>query len=351
MNPPWREHRPWHNPIASVKGTGSVGQLARFFRRSGAAGDNHSTLELDPHPGSIGGRVSGTVRLPRNTKIDAACVLRLSCVSSAPTGSDDYSEDGVEVLWSQRLRGEPRRTRDGVEVEFSFDEIPDDLPESQLPLGGHYVDWQLSLAASSDGEKLRYTFSIPVFVSGLYEDRPARSASDTEALISTWSNRNTWQPYRAEIKTVGDSLVIRLGPRRAGMFQTGGWGGLVAIALLFLLSLSLLLFANDELVSAAVSGIFGIVGLFVTGLAAYLWIRVVEIRVRPGLLSLHYFVFGRTVRTRILSSEDITGLTIRFSQLYVVSAEYGELELIDSVHDIKLLNALRRLISVYLEPG
>ena len=350
IDPPWQEHRAWQNPIRSIQNLGSFAQLAQVFSPTRAARNEDATLNLDPHPGSISGRVSGTVTLPRSIRINSKCVLRLSCVFSVATGPNDYSDDGFEVLWTHELHVAPRTTRDGVAVEFSFDEVPDDLPESQLPLGGHYVDWQLTLTASSDGAELCYTFSVPVFVTDLYEDKPARPAPDTEALLSKWRSQNTWRPYRAEINTVGDSLVIRLGPWRSGMYQTGGWGGLVAIVLSFFLSLTLLLFANDELVSIVVTGVFGTVGLFVTGLAAYLWIRVVEIRVRPGLLSLRRFVFGRTVQTRVLSKEEILDLTIRFSQLYVGSAKYGETELIDSVHDLKLLNALRRLIVVYLAP-
>lgn len=351
MDGPWLKHRPWQNPISSIRRTGSFSRLSQVFGRSRASSGDYSTLELDPHPGSIGGRVSGTIRIPPVTKIDSACLLRLSCIFSVPTRADDYSDDDSEVLWSHTQPVDPRVTRHGVEVRFSFEGIPDDLPESQLPLAGHFVDWQLTLTSSSDGNKLSHTFSVPVFVSDLYGDRPLTSASDSEALISTWSLRNTWRPYRAEIKTIGDSLIIRLGPRRGGMFQTGGWGGLVAIVLTFLLSLTLLVFANHELVSIVVTGVFGTLGLFVTGLAAYLWIRVVEIRVRPGWLSLDCFILGRTVKSRILSAEEITGLEIRFSQLFVVSTEHGWLELMDSIHDLRLLNALRRLIRAYLVPG
>lgn len=350
MDPPWQEHRAWQNPIRSIRNLGGFAQIARALNPTRTSRDKNATLELDPHPGSVGGRVSGTVKLPRSIRINSECVFRLSCVSSVATRPKEYSDDGFEVLWADTLQVVPRTTPDGVEVGFSFNKVPDNLPESQLPLGGHYVDWQLTLTTTSDGSELRHTFSVPVFATDLYGDRPAWPTRDTEALLSTWSSQNTWRPYRAKIKTAGDSLVVRLGPWRGGMFQAGGWGGLVAIVLSFFLSVILLLFANDELVSSVVTGAFGTVGLFVTGLAAYLWVRIVEIRVRPGSLSVRRSVFGRTVQTMTLSTEEISDLTIRFSQLYVVSAKYGELELIDSVHDLELLNALRRLISVYLSP-
>lgn len=348
MDPPWREHRAWQNPIRSIQNVGSFAQLAQAFNLTNTARDEGATLDLDPHPGSIGGRVSGTIKLSRSTRINAECVLRLSCVSSVATGPDDYSDDGFDVLWTHELRVAPRHNRDSVVVEFSFDKVPGDLPESQLPLGGHSVDWQLTLTASSDGAELCHTFAIPVFLTDLYGDTPAQPTQDTKALLSKWRSQNTWRPYRAEINSMGNTLIIRLGPRRGGMTQTGGWGGLVAILLSFFLSMVLLLFANDELVSIVVTGAFGTFGLFVTGVAAYLWIRIVEIRVRPGSLSLRRSIFGRTVQTRVLSAEEISDLPIRFSQLYVVSAKHGEIELIDAVHDLRLLNALRRLISAYL---
>ncbi len=351
MDPPWLEHRPWQNPISSIRKTGSLAQLTQAIGHSRAARDYYSTLELDPHPGTLGGRVSGTVRLPQIAKIDSACVLRLSCIFSAPTVADDYSDEGREVLWARTLSIEPRITRRGAEVRFSFDGIPDDLPESQVPMGGHYVDWQLALRATSDGKGLIHEFSVPVFVSDLYGDKLSGSASDSNALLGKWRLRGTWRPHRAEINAVGDTLIIRHGPRRGGMYQTGGWTGLLAVVLLFLLSLTLLFSANEEVVSTVVTGVFGSLGLFVTGLAAYRWIRVVEIRVRPGRLSMDFFVLGRIVKSRVLSVEEITGLEIRFSQLYVVSTRHGEWELIDSIHDLKLLNALRRLIRLYLVPG
>lgn len=328
MEPPWQKDRFWQNPITSI--------------------ESDATLEMDPHPGNIGGCVAGTVKLPRNTKITAGCVLRLSCISNVPTGRDDNSDDGSEVLWFEEINATPRTSHDGVEIDFTFDEVPDNLPESQLPLAGYHIDWQLALAAPTDEAELRHTFLLPVFETELYEDRPAKAAAEVKSLLATWRAENTWQPYRAEIGTEGGSLTIRLGPWRGGMYQTGGWQGFVAILLCFLASMALLVFANEDLVSTVVTGVFGSIGLFVTGLAGYLWIRTVDIRVQPGRLSLRRHVFGRTVQSRALATTEISDITIRFGQLYVVSDKYGELSLIDSVHDLRLLNALRRLIVVYL---
>lgn len=351
MKAPWQEHKLWQNPIASIESAGGFALLAHAIDPARTVSDADATLVLDPHPGSIGGAVRGAVKLPRNIERVADCVLRLSCISNFASGHDDYSDGSIEVLWEQELHAAPRSTRNGVEVAFTFDQLPDSLPESQLPIGGSHVDWQLTLTASAENAELRHTFSIPVFATDLYQERPVRSASETEALLSEWRSREAWRPYRAEIKTEADSLIIRLGPWRGGMFQTGGWKGLVAIVLSFFVSVVLLLFANDELVSMLVTGVFGMVGLFVTGLAGYLWIRTVDIRVRPGRLSLRRHIFGQTVQSRTLLAEDISDFTIRYGQLYVVSGEYGELELIDSVDDLRLLNALRRLLVTYLAPA
>lgn len=328
MEPPWQKDRVWQNPITSI--------------------ESDATLKMDPHPGNIGGCVAGTVKLPRNTKITAGCVLRLSCISNVPTGRDDNSDDGSEVLWFEEINATPRTTHDGVEIDFTFDEVPDNLPESQLPLAGYHIDWQLALTAPTDEAELRHTFLLPVFETEFYEDEPAKAAAEIKSLLATWRLESTWQPYRAEITTEEDSLVIRHGPWRGGMYQTGGWKGLVAILLCFFASMALLVFANDELVSTVVTGVFGSVGLIVTSLAGYLWIRTVDIRVRPGRLTLRSHIFDRTVRLRTLQSKEISDITIRLGQLYVVSDKYGELSLIDSVHDLRLLNALRRLIVVYL---
>ncbi len=177
-----------------------------------------------------------------------------------------------------------------------------------------------------------------------------RSNQETDAILAAWDVEKIWRPYRTQIAHDGDGLLIRLGPRRGGLFQTGGWRGLVVIIVSLLLSLTLLLFANDEWVTMAVTGVFGVVGLFVTGLAAYFWVRIVEVRVRSGSLSYRCLIFGQAVRTRTLSSMQISDLIIQYSQLFLMPAEGQPIEIIDSIHDHELLDELRRVINNYLAP-
>ena len=328
MIPPWQEHKRWQNPIASI-----------------ARGDG-VTLTLDPHPGSIGGRVSGTVNLPRTIPVTGNCVVHLSCLSSVTSATED-ADDGSEILWTQQVYATPHHGHDSVAVPFTFD-IPDSMPESLLPLGGASVDWQLTITSAADGGELEYSFSVPVFATRLYGERSAQTIPDAASLLTQWRAENSWQPYRAVIESEHGSLVIRLGPWRGGMFQAGGVKGLVTVLLCFAVSLVLLTAANDGLVSTVVTGVFGLAGLFVTGLAAYLWARVVEVRAQPGQLSIDRRVFGRTIQRRELPVEDIVDLPIRFSQLYVVSRHHGELAIIDSVHDRRLLNALRDLVADHI---
>lgn len=350
MKPPWNEHDQWQNPITSVESARGFALLRNALRPASSAGDSDATLEMDPHPGNIGGRVAGTITLPRNTKSVANVILRLSCVSYIAPGHNDNPDDRVEIIWAQELHSTPGSTHDGIKVVFAFDEIPANLPESQLPLGGGYVDWQLTLTALADVAELRHTFSIPVFATDLYNERPARSASETETELSNWRAQKTWQPYRAEIAVEADTLVVRHGPWRGGLFQTGGLKGFFAFFVLLVLSVILLTFGNESFVSTLVTGIFGAIGLFVTGLAGYLWVRTVEIRVQPGQLLRSCRIFDRTVQTRIVSADNISAFIVRDGVLYVVSGEFGELELIDSIHDLELLNALRRLLVDSLKP-
>lgn len=350
MKPPWHEHDQWQNPIKSIESAGGFALLRNALNPAMSAGDSDATLEMDPYPGSIGGRVSGTITLPRNTKAAANFNLRLSCVSNFAPDQSDYLDDRFEILWTQERHTTPSSTRDGITLAFAFDQVPANLPESELPLSGGYVDWQLRLTASADVAELCHTFSIPVFATDLYSERPKRVASETETILSKWRAQKTWQPYRAEISVEADTLVVRHGPWRGGIFQTGGLKGFVAFFLLLFLSMILLIFGNEELVSKLVTGIFGTLGLFVTGLAGYLWARTVEIRAQPEQLIRYCRIFGRTVQTRILSADNISAFMVRNGVLYVVSEELGELQLIDSIHDLELLNALRLLLVDSLKP-
>ena len=350
MKPPWHEHDQWQNPITSIESAGGFALLRNALNPARSAGDSDATLEMDPHPGSIGGRVAGAITLPRNTKAAANLILRLSCVSNFAADQSDYPDGRVVVLWAQELHATPSSTHDRIKVVFAFDQVPANLPESELPLSGGYVDWQLTLSASADVAELCHTFSIPVFATDLYSERPARSVSETETKLSKWRAQKTWQPYRAEISVEADTLVVRHGPWRGGVFQTGGLKGSFAFFLLLFLSVILLIFGNQELGSTVVTGAFGSLGLFVTGLAGYLWVRTVEIRVQPGQLLRYCRIFGRTVQTRILSAGDISAFIIRDGVLYVVSGELGELQLVDSIYDLELLNALRRLFVDFLKP-
>lgn len=351
MQPPWQDHKLWQNPISSIDSDGGLALFKRVLNPARTAGDDTASLELNPHPGSIGEGVSGAIRLPQNTGVSTTCVIRLRCISHYESGPGDYSDSGSEVLWEKELQATPTRTRDSLTIAFAFDQLPDNLPESELPVTGSYIDWQITLSASADDAKLRHTFSIPVFATDLYGPVPARSRSETEALLSEWRLQKTWQPYRVDFEIDRDTLIVRLGPWRGGFYQTGGFKGLFAFFLLLGLSVLLLVSANDNLVSAVVTGVFGTLGLFVTGLAGYLLLRTVEIRVQPRRLSRRWQIFGHTVQSRIVPVEDIVTFEIRYGGLYVVSGKFGELELIDSIHDPKLLRAFRRLIVVSLDPA
>jgi len=350
MKPPWHEHDQWQNPITSVESAGGFTLLRKTLNPARPASAGNATLEMDPHPGSIGGRVAGTITLPPNTSVVAGVELRLSCVSYFAPGQGDYSDDDFGILWAHDMHTTPEHTRDGIKTAFAFDQIPANLPESQLPLGGGYVDWQLSIAAPAGVSEWRHTFSIPVFATDLYREHPPISASETESKVSKWNAEKTWASYRAEIWVEAETLVVRHGPWRGGLFQTGGLKGFFAFFVLLFLSVVLLLFGNEDLVSTVVTGVFGTLGLFVTGLAGYLWVRIVEIRVQPGQLLRSCRIFGRTVQTRVVLADEVSAIAARDGILYAVSGKFGELQLIDSIYDRELLHALRRLIVGALRP-
>ena len=332
MKPPWHEHAQWQNPITSVRSTG----------------DSLATLNLDPHPGSIGGRIVGTITLPQDTTNEGSFTLRLSCVSNPAPDQNDYPDDRVEILWTQEIQTTPGSTRNGMKLAFAFDQVPSNLPESEMPLGGRFVEWQLLLTAT----KLCHTFLIPVFETDLYGEGPTISASETEKLLSKWHTRNTWQPYRTDVSLEADTLVVRHGPWRGGFFQAGGIKGFFTVLILLVLSVTLLVFGNDQLVVKSVTGILGALGLFVTALAAYLWVRTVEIRAQPGQLSRICHLFGRTIQTKALSGDKIVSFIVRDNVLYVDSEELDNvLELIDSIYERGLLGELRRLLVDAIKPA
>jgi len=325
--PIWREHRPWQNPIRSAE---------------------HADLVLAPHPGSLGGRVAGKIKLPENAEQATHGVVRLRCLSHTESVPDeDYdSHSQTHVLWESEQSVVIECANGRETCVFAFDPIPAELPESELPLSGNFVEWQLDIVAIYGAAETRHAFSIPVFWSESDRQPSATRARDVHTLVSKWRSEETWLPYNAEVEAKADTLSVRLHPWRKGDLKR-----LVLSAVLFLLSLVLLVGAAGmgDVVGISVTGIFGITSLAGAIGGAYISFRVVELRVQPGQLSRQYSIFGRKVGTTNFYASEISHFGTHNGRLHMVLTEFGSISLIEGIEDRELLKELRRLFSSTLE--
>lgn len=119
-------------------------------------------LQLDPHPGSIGGDVAGMIDLPLPYDAARAVTMTLACQHVYVRRSGKNSETQRDAQWSdtRHFLGEP--TANGTtRVYFRFP-VPAGLPVSSAPSADYYC-WNLDLECRVPGVDLSRAFEVPVF--------------------------------------------------------------------------------------------------------------------------------------------------------------------------------------------
>lgn len=129
-------------------------------------------LQMDPHPGAIGGDVAGEIDLPLLHDPAIRFAMELQCleVTRVREGRATFDE---RILWQDRRAFGGVATPEGLtRVPFRF-AVPDGLPASSPP-GETFHRWVLLVGADLRGVDLERRFELPVFPTGERSRRHAR---------------------------------------------------------------------------------------------------------------------------------------------------------------------------------
>jgi len=117
-------------------------------------------LRLDPHPGSIGGSLGGTLTLPQTIGAVRSAKIELRCEQHETTGTERNRQTVVRVLWKETLRPE---VADGVApIEFHA-LVPDALPESTPLRRNPSIEWRIDATVVTERGTHAIAWCIPVF--------------------------------------------------------------------------------------------------------------------------------------------------------------------------------------------
>ncbi len=119
-------------------------------------------MELDPHPGSLGGHVGGSLELPVHRVDDGNVRVLLVCIRDRLHKTSDGSSRKESIEWAEEMIPEVVRSGRGHLVRFTF-QIPGGLP----PTGeksDDYHKWVVRVQADLAGADLDQAFEVPVLV-------------------------------------------------------------------------------------------------------------------------------------------------------------------------------------------
>lgn len=190
-----------------------------------------STVELDGTPGTIGGTLSGMVRIPRRLCAPEGFRLTLKSMENA---------DADDPLWKKTLRvTNPARDKGGESIALPFVfEIPDSAQETSPSDARRQVKWRLEATAVLPGVDYDATFDVPVFKSP-ENGEPSRRNDRVPRISSTVPSRDVMLAsagiYKSTLPDGGVRLVF--GAARnvevAVPFTAATilWGGAIGLAL------------------------------------------------------------------------------------------------------------------------
>ncbi len=172
-------------------------------------------LRLDPHPGSLGGHVGGSLELPLHRVDDLEVRVLLVCIRDRLQKTSDGSSRKESIEWAEEILPEVERSGRGLRLRFTF-QVPGDLPPT-AEKSDDYHKWIVRIQGDLPGADLDRTFEMPV----LLVDPILRA---NRSALST--------PSTVEATHLPDE-VVRMRRRRSGvtLHYPVGRGGLAAVML------------------------------------------------------------------------------------------------------------------------
>lgn len=238
------------------------------------------TLEPDPVPGSLGGHVGGSVRVPLRHRVAADYRVTLSCVRSRRIPSRNGSSRSEAVVWSAECVPVVEREGRSVRLRFTFD-VPQHLPASE-ETSEDYHYWGVRVRGSVPGVDLDQAFRVQVERS----DPPrlaARPAPRQEPSVHL--ERSGSAGVRVDRRPGHAIVEYRVGREWGTALGVTAFGVFFLAVPLGLLGTILGLGASGEgpdllpiLFAAPFVTVFGLVGLLLVVLGLYLLLNGLTVR-------------------------------------------------------------------------
>ncbi len=273
----------------------AIREILRWRRFSGLR------MDLDPHPGSLGGHVGGSLEIPVHRADDVEVRVLLVCIRDRLHETSDGSSRKESIEWAEEMIPEVERSGRGLLVRFTF-HIPADLPPT-AEKSDDYHKWVVRVQADLAGADLDQAFEVPVLLLDpvQHATRPALAA-----------------PTSVRTEALPDD-VVRVRRRRGGLtlHYPVGRGGLAGVMLVafgavfagagaffFGTAMEMMDGSTFGLIAVAFTSIFlvtfGGVGALMMFLGLYSLMNSLVVEIRNGKISTRrWFLFPVTRSARV----------------------------------------------------
>ena len=314
-------------------------------------------LSLDPYPGSIGGAVGGSIKLPATAGIDSKYTVSLMCIYSYIRRSGDSHQRDEDIVWESSGPATTRPSNEGIDLQFCFD-VPEELPESQLA-DRQYHYWKLVVEGNQEDIPYNRSFELPVFAT-------AQTAKfidvDTQALANHAAEANVEQaltnPQVAArlSKKFGLNLEVKENWIRL-YFQSGRNKSTSLLFLVMgLVFGGILLIPDSYAVPAFIRFVFGFVGFATTLAALYLPLNTLDVRINNKQMLRVRKWLGISLKQQAIEPADIQDIEIKRSSRttsknktityyhLIGIGKFGKFRFAESIDDRAMLEALEKQI-------
>ena len=262
-------------------------------------------LFLDPFPGSIGGQVGGTIRLPESAPTHYRYDVSLVCVYTYETRDADNKHRSAErMIWQNSQVGNLRPGMGGMDLQFCFD-VPEGLPRSEKrALNFHH--WRLHVHAEMEGVDLARSFDIPVHPTNeqgtlrIKEDQRKNSNQRLEQLTELM-----------KVQVLPGLLHIRFPSGRRKLL-----GVILALSGLVFVMTGFFLLRQGAVESGGfmltfMGLIFAAVGLPIVLFGIYIPCNTLDVQVAKDVIAVRRSIFGIGLYRKRLAISQIQKLTLK----------------------------------------
>jgi hypothetical protein len=240
-----------------------------------------SLLELTTIPGVIGQTLAGTIRAALALPPSESFAVNLSCIRRVTTRSGRSSSTSERILWQeeQRVGGEQSRDYSGMKTRIPIRfQLPPDVQASATSNSNDRVIWQLQVSAEVPGVDYDSTFEVPVFRTAASGQLPSETgpASRTPSAAPPAYRQPTDTPITVTTTRRGTEIFF------PAARNPGPAIGMTVFLVIWCGALAFQLYLKAPIVVPIVTGLFGVI---IAVLVLELWLRVSQVIVESGTLT------------------------------------------------------------------